>query len=73
MMDREALRTAILSHITPPAIADRVVDAKAAGILPDTGKNLRTSLQAAIEQNHHTASSINLTLPTCPFRFSACA
>ena len=49
-MDREALRTAILSHITPPAIADRVVDAKAAGILPDTGKNLRTSLQAAIDE-----------------------
>jgi len=49
-MEREALRTAILSHITPPAIGSRVVDAKKTGILPDTGKNLRLPLQAAIDE-----------------------
>ena len=49
MMEREALRSAILSHITPPAIKDRTVCAKTVGILPDTGENLRIPLQKAID------------------------
>ena len=48
-MEREALRSAILSHITPPAIKDRTVCAKTVGILPDTGENLRIPLQKAID------------------------
>ena len=49
MSKRNALRTAILSRITPPAIANGAVSAQEIGLAPDTGENLRTKLQAAID------------------------
>lgn len=49
-MEASALRSAILSGIKAPRIADRTVSAGAYGIFPDTGENLRAPLQRAIDR-----------------------
>lgn len=48
-MDKDTLRAAILSQISPPVIPERAVCAPDRGIRPDTGENLRASIQAAID------------------------
>lgn len=48
-MDKLVLRETILSHIRQPVISDRSVSAAVLGILPGTGENLTSRLQAAID------------------------
>ena len=49
IMDKATLREEILSYISLPAICERKVSVAAYGIYPDSGENLRSALQAAID------------------------
>ena len=48
-MEKATLREEILRHIAMPVIPERIVQATACGIYPDTGKNLTRALQNAID------------------------
>ena len=48
-MDSNELRTSILSKISPPMIPKRKVLASERGIFPNTGENLRSRIQEAID------------------------
>lgn len=48
-MDNNELRTSILSKILPPMIPSREVLASDRGIFPNTGENLRSRIQEAID------------------------
>ena len=70
IMDKATLREEILSHISLPAIRRHEVSAAAYGIYPNSGENLQSLLQAAID-DLSAGGGGRLCLPAGTYRSGA--